>query len=259
MEPTLPQVIDLAKAAGCIAREGFNRDHTIQLKGATDLVTEIDHASEKLIMETILANHPQHAIIAEETGEVKGSQDHCWYIDPLDGTINYSHRIPLYSISIAYALNGKLQLGVVYDPDRDECFSAERGKGAWLNGKPIHVSARTSLEQSLLVSGLPNVEPDFQKLMKRMEIFGRLTNISQGVRRLGSAAIDVCFVACGRLDGYWEEKINPWDIGAGSLICEMAGGAVTSLQGDPDYFKPPYSLLACAPGIHAEMMKHING
>jgi len=258
MEPTLNQVIDLAIAAGRIARDGFNRDHTIQLKGATDLVTEVDHASEKLIMETILENYPEHAIITEETGEIKGDQDHCWYIDPLDGTINYSHRIPLYSISIAYALDGKLQLGVVYDPDRDDCFSAERGKGAWLNGKPIHVSEKTNLEQSLLVSGLPHIEPDFQKLMKRMEIFGRLTNISQGVRRLGSAALDCAYVACGRLDGYWEEKINPWDIAAGALICEVAGATVTSLQGDPDYFKPPYSLLASAPGIHAEMMKHMN-
>jgi len=258
MEPTLAQVIDWAKAAGKIARDGFLKKHTIAFKGETDLVTEVDHACEILIMDGILGNFPDHAINTEETGVIKGSVEHCWHIDPLDGTINYSHQIPIYAISIAYQAFGKLQLGVVYDPSHDECFSAERGRGAWLNGQPIHVTDCREMAKSLLVTGLPHQEPDEAKLMRRMATFGRLTNISQGVRRLGSAAVDICYVACGRLDGYWEEKINSWDIAAGSLICQEAGATVTTLQGDPDYFKPPYGLVASAPGIHEQMVKLLN-
>jgi len=258
MEPTLQQVIAWAKAAGKIARDSFHEKHTIALKGETDLVTEVDHACEKLILDSILTNFPDHSIITEETGKVKGHPDHCWYIDPLDGTVNYSHRVPIYAISIAYQHNGQLQLGVVYDPSHDECFSAERGRGAWLNDRPIHVSQAVSLQQSLLVTGLPHTETDEIKLMRRMQIFGRLTNLSQGVRRLGSAAIDIAYVASGRLDGYWEEKINNWDIAAGALIAREAGATVTDLQGNPDFFKPPYSLVASAKGIHAEIVKNLN-
>lgn len=258
MEPTLQQIVAWTKAAGKIARDGFNAVHTIGYKGATDVVTEVDHACEKLLMESILAAFPNHTIMTEETGEVKGHADHCWHIDPLDGTINYSHQIPIYSISVAYEHQGQLKLGVVYDPARDECFSAELGKGAWLNGQPIHASNVTELAKSLLVTGLPHNEPDESKLMKRMLIFGHLTNITQGVRRLGSAAIDCCYVACGRLDGYWEEKINAWDIAAGSLICCEAGAAVTSLQGDPNWFKPPFSLLICSPGLKKLLLEQVN-
>ena len=258
MGPTLQQVITWAKAAGKIARDAFNEEHTIGYKGETDLVTEVDHACEKLILDGILSDFPNHAIMTEETGEVSGSADHCWYVDPLDGTVNYSHRVPFYSISIAYQCEGRLELGVIYDPARDECFSAERGRGAWLNGVPLRVSDCDSLTRALLVAGLPNIEPDEEKLFRRMQTFGRLTNISQGVRRLGSAAIDIAYVACGRLDGYWEEKINHWDIAAGALLCLEAGATVTDLQGDPDFFKPPYSLVASAPGIHTEMVKILN-
>jgi myo-inositol-1(or 4)-monophosphatase len=258
MEPSLNQVICWAKAAGQIALDGYHRNHTIGYKGETDLVTEVDHASEKLLMESILGNFRDHAIITEETGVIKGSVDHCWHIDPLDGTINYSHKVPLFAISVAYQYQGKLQLGVVYDPSHNECFSAERGKGAWLNGEPIHVSDCPDLQHSLLVTGLPHDEPDRFKLERRMSIFGKLTNISQGVRRLGSAAIDICYVACGRMDGYWEERIHSWDIAAGSLICQEAGAVVTTLQGNPDYFHPPYGLVASAPGIHKALLKNFQ-
>lgn len=258
MEPTLSQVITWAKAAGKIALAGFNDIHTIGYKGATDVVTEVDHACEKLLMGEIQANFTDHAIITEETGEVKGNVDHCWYIDPLDGTINYSHRVPIYAISIAYQYKGKLQLGVVYDPSRDECFAAECGRGAWMNDQPIRVTGCAELPKSLLVTGLPHYESDAKKLAKRMEIFGRLTNMTQGVRRLGSAAIDCCYLACGRFDGYWEEKINSWDIAAGSLICQEAGATVTTLQGDADYFHPPYGLIASAPGLYQELVNELN-
>jgi len=257
-EPTLKQVISWAKAAGKIARDGYKKTHIIGYKGETDLVTEVDHACEELLMGFILKKFPGHAIMTEETGEIMGSEDHCWHIDPLDGTVNYSHQLPMFAISVAFQYQGRLQLGVVYDPIRDECFSAERGKGAWLNDKPIKVSASTELSKSLLVTGLPHSEPDEAKLMRRMMLFGHLSNITQGVRRLGSAAIDICYVACGRLDGYWEEKINSWDIAAGALICEEAGATVTDLHGDAEYFRPPYGLVASAPGIHAELVKILN-
>lgn len=258
MEPTLNQVISWAKAAGQIALDGYNTKHTLGYKSETDYVTEVDHACEKLLMASILGSFPEHAIITEETGEIKGSADHIWHIDPLDGTINYSHKVPLFAISVAYQYQGKLQLGVVYDPYHDECFSAERGKGAWLNDETIRVSDCQDLQHSLLVTGQPHNEPDEAKLIRRMAIFGRLNNISQGVRRLGSAAIDICYVACGRLDGYWEEKINAWDIAAGSLICQEAGATVTDLNGDADYFRPPYGLLSCAPRIHKELLGYFK-
>lgn len=255
MEPTLQQVITWAKAAGKIARDAYLVEHTIGYKGATDLVTEVDHACEKLIMEGIQSNFPDHAIMTEETGEVQGSAEHIWHIDPLDGTVNYSHQVPIYAISIGYQYKGELQLGVVYDPSRDECFAAEKGKGAWLNDQPIKASSCAELPKSLLVAGLPHNEPDEEKLAKRMMTFGRLSILTQGVLRLGSAAIDICYVACGRIDGYWEEKINSWDIAAGSLICLEAGATVTTLKGDTDYFRPPYGLLASAPGIHSSLLE----
>ncbi|PKN98091.1 MAG: inositol monophosphatase [Chloroflexi bacterium HGW-Chloroflexi-4] len=258
MEPTLNQVIAWAKAAGKVALDGLHSTHTIGYKGETDFVTEVDHACEKLLLDAILGIFPEHSIIAEETGKVKGHPDHCWHIDPLDGTINYSHKVPFFAISVAYQYQGKLQLGVVYDPSHDECFSAERGKGAWLNGEPIRVSDCPDIQHSLLVTGLPHNEPDQALVARRMEIFGRMTNITQGVRRLGSAAIDICYVACGRLDGYWEEKINSWDIAAGSLISQEAGATVTDLHGDPDYFKPPYGLVSSAPGIHSNLLKNLQ-
>ncbi|KAF0111257.1 MAG: myo-inositol-1(or 4)-monophosphatase [Chloroflexi bacterium] len=255
MEPTLEQVITWAKQAGKIALDGFLTDHTLGFKNLTDVVTEVDHACEKLLMGVILSRFPGHSILTEETGSVKGSEDHCWYIDPLDGTINYSHRLPVYCISVAYHAHEKLLLGVVYDPARDECFSAERGKGAWLNGEPIRVSECASLQKALLSTGFPY--HDAEKFEQNLRLFGHLTHTTQGVRRFGSAAIDICYVACGRIDAYWEQEINAWDIAAGVLIVEEAGGKVTDLEGKNDYFKPPFALVASAPGIQQELLETI--
>ena len=155
-QPTLQQVIAWAKEAGKIALDGFHTEHAIQMKGKLDLATEIDHACEKVLMDHIKQDFPTHAIVTEETGVIEGDANNCWYIDPLDGTINYSHHLPVYAVSIAYAHNGVLSLGVVYDPSRDECFTAERGKGACLNGEPIHVSGCNSLQKALLTTGLPS-------------------------------------------------------------------------------------------------------
>ena len=253
-QPTLEQVITWAKEAGRIAREGFLMAHEIGYKSATDVVTEIDHQCEKYILDAIRADFPDHAILAEESGAVNsgGTSTDCWYVDPLDGTINYSHQLPIYVISIGYQHDGDLKLGVVYDPARDECFTAERGKGAHLNGKPIHASEVDELEKSLLSTSFSQHNPEhFARNMRNFEYLARST---QGVRRLGCAAVEMCYVACGRTDAYWELKINAWDIAAGGLICEEAGASVTDIEGKPDYFKPPYPVLSCAPGIRNQLV-----
>jgi myo-inositol-1(or 4)-monophosphatase len=251
-QPTLSQVVAWAKEAGAIARNAFHTEHTLGFKSATDVVTEVDHQCEKVLMDHIRSSFHSHSILTEESGALSGRVENRWYIDPLDGTINYSHCLPTYTVSIAYEADGVIQLGVVYDPSRDECFSAGRGAGAWLNGEPMHVSDCISLQKSLLSTGFPYHNPE--KFDLNLKLFGHLTRTTQGVRRLGSAALDICYVACGRMDGYWDQEINAWDIAAGVLIVEEAGGMVTGLKGEKEYFKPPYAVVACAPGIHRQML-----
>ena len=255
-QPTLRQVINWAKQAGKIAHDGFLKEHTLGYKSPTDVVTEIDHACEKLLMSAIQTNFPSHSILTEETGQVNGDIDNCWFIDPLDGTVNYSHQMPVYSVSVAFQSGGKLRLGVVYDPERDECFSAERGKGAWLNDEQIRVTTCTDLQKSLLSTGFPYHSDE--KFALNVKYFAHMTRATQGVRRLGSAALDICYVGCGRMDGYWEQEINAWDIAAGALIVEEAGGIVTGMSGEEDYFKPPYAIIATAPGIHDGLLRTFN-
>lgn len=250
-QPTLPQVIQWAKEAGAIAKAGVELEHTVHMKGALDLATEIDHACEKALMEHIQSEFPSHAIVAEESGESAGDPEHCWYIDPLDGTLNYNHRLPIYAVSIAYAYKGKMELGGVYVPERDECFSAQAGKGAWLNDKPIHVSACSSLQAALFSAGVPSW--DEAKLDHSLAIVRRLSLNSQGIRRMGSVAVSLCSLACGRTDGHIDISSTPWDIAASALIVQEAGGLLTSFEGDPQYFKPPYSLVAVTPGISEEL------
>jgi len=190
MQLTLSYIENLARQAGSILRNGYSKEHEVSYKGVIDLVTEIDHQSEAFLLGEVQKDFPTHHILSEESGVIQGSDEHIWYIDPLDGTVNYAHNIPIFSVSIAYAYRGKLALGAVYDPMRDEMFLAERGKGATLNGKRIHPSSTVELQKSLLVTGFPydawNTEQDnFANFIK----FGKL---SQGVRRLGSAAIDLC-------------------------------------------------------------------
>ena len=190
MKPTLLDLERLARGAGEILRNGYNKDHTVHYKGTIDLVTETDHASEAFLIGEIQSRFPDSHIIAEESGETKGDNEGIWYIDPLDGTVNYSHHIPVFCVSIAYAANGIVKLGAVYDPLRDEMFLAERGKGASLNGKAIHASSTTELQKSLLVTGFPydtwNTKQD------NFRNFEKLAKMTQGVRRLGSAALDGC-------------------------------------------------------------------
>lgn len=255
--PSLQEIINLAKHAGKIVHEGFHHDHQVDFKSEVDVVTEMDHRSEEYLLGEIRSRFPGDSILSEESGSINGSHENIWIVDPLDGTVNYSHRLPIYSISIAYQVQGVLQMGVVYDPSLDECFSAERGKGAWLNGDPIHVTRTTELIKTLLVTGFPYDRhgSDFDR---NMRYFSELTRNSQGVRRLGSAALDVCYVACGRFDGYWELSIHPWDVAAGALIVEEAGGKVSDLEGSADYLKPPYALIAANPVIHQAILEKLR-
>jgi myo-inositol-1(or 4)-monophosphatase len=216
----------------------------------------VDHQSEAYLLGEVQRDFPGHHIFSEESGVIQGNNEHIWYIDPLDGTVNYAHHIPIFCVSIAYASNGILTLGAVYDPMRDEMFLAERGKGAMLNGRALHVSSTTELQKSLLVTGFPydawNTEQDnFANFVK----FAKLT---QGVRRLGSAALDLCYVAAGRFDGFWELALKPWDVAAGGLTCEEAGARVTNVSGKPDYISPPQSVVATAPGIHERMLAELQ-
>ncbi len=256
MRPTLSYIENLARQAGAILRAGYSQEHEVSYKGVIDLVTEIDHQSEAFLLGEVQKDFPDHHIFSEESGVIQGDVEHIWYIDPLDGTVNYAHNIPIFSVSIAYAYKGVLTLGVVYDPMRDEMFLAERGKGATLNGKSIQVSSTTELQKSLLVTGFPydawNTEQDnFANFIK----FGKL---SQGVRRLGSAALDLCYVASGRFDGFWELALKPWDVAAGGLICEEAGAHITNVNGKNDYISPPQSVIATTPGIHARMLEELQ-
>jgi myo-inositol-1(or 4)-monophosphatase len=256
MQPTLSYVENLALQSGAILRAGYETEHQVGYKGVIDLVTEVDHQSEELLLGEIQKDFPNHHIFSEESGIILGNDEHTWYIDPLDGTVNYAHHVPIFCVSIAYASRGTLTLGAVYDPMRDEMFLAERGKGAVLNGRSLHVSSTTELQRSLLVTGFPynawdTPQDNFDNFVK----FGKL---SQGVRRLGSAALDLCYVAAGRFDGFWEMALNPWDVAAGGLIAEEAGARVTDVTGESDYLSSPQSVIACTPGIHARMLEELS-
>ena len=246
--PSLYELEILARQAGEILVQGSWRDNEIAHKGLIDLVTDVDRRSEAFILEQIRAHYPEHSILAEESGAQTRGQEHTWYVDPLDGTVNYAHGIPIYAVSLAYAQNGLVQLAVVFAPALDECFTAERGRGAWLNGKRLSVSNTHDLDNSLLVTGFPyNVRTHPTNL----EYYRRLALRCQGVRRLGSAALDLCYVAAGRFEGYWEMDIAPWDVAAGWLIAEEAGGLVTRYDGQPFTLTPPLTILAASHQIHA--------
>lgn len=248
--PALTDLERLARRAGAILAAGYEKDHQIDFKGEIDLVTEIDRRSEEFLVGEIGRRFPGHLVLAEESGGRDGGRNQ-WYIDPLDGTVNYAHGVPFFCVSIAYAVDGRLTLAAVYDPLRDELFAAESGRGAWLNGRSLQVSRQTELSRSLLVTGFPY---DIRKkAQNNLDHFARFAMLSQGVRRLGSAALDLCYVAAGRFEGYWELALQPWDLAAGALIAREAGAMVTTIHGDPHFMSPPYSVLAAAPEIHGAM------
>lgn len=249
--------IDVAREAGGVLVQRLGAAK-ISTKGDIDLVTEADVASENLIIEKIRSYYPQHGILAEESGEavlVDGKRsDWKWLIDPLDGTTNYAHGYPCFCVSIALEHVGVLEIGVIYDPVRDEMFAAERGNGATLNDRRIRVSSVEELNSAMLCTGFPyNVRerPNFTR------DFANFTMAAQAVRRDGSAAIDLAYVACGRFDGFWEDGLSPWDIAAGALLIQEAGGKVTNFDNEPLSI---YTLKVLASNglIHDAMLKVLH-
>ena len=249
-------LLKAATAAGMLIKERINGNFSIEKKsGPNDLVTEVDKASEAMIMNIIQENFPDHFILSEEVGEIKMDSSYKWIIDPIDGTVNFANGIPLCCVSIGVEKDGEMILGAVYNPMMDEFFFAEKGAGAFLNEKQIHVSDQTQVLHSCLVTGFPYTYLDMEN--GPLDIFARLVRKGIPVRRLGSAAIDLCWVAAGRFDGYYEHKLNAWDSAAGFLLVEEAGGKVTNFKGDPH---SPYQpqLVATNGLIHNELLRWIS-
>lgn len=259
-EVSLPMLkstlIDAAKAGAAEILRFFNRDFVISNKeGVNNLVTEADHASEKAILSVIKTAFPGHQILAEETGAIKQDSEYKWIIDPIDGTVNFAHGIPLNCVSIGIEHNGEIIMAAVYNPHINEFYFAEKGKGATLNDKPIRVSAQTQTIKACLVTGFPYTYINMPN--GPLEIFERFIRKGVPVRRLGSAAIDLCWVAAGRFDGFYEHKLEPWDSAAGYLIVEEAGGKVTDLEGNK-FSVYQHRVLATNGRIHDEMLAVIN-
>jgi myo-inositol-1(or 4)-monophosphatase len=253
MQPRIDELIRLAKGAGKILKDGFGKQHDIKMKGVIDLVTEVDKQAEDYLITKIRNMHPGDMITGEESGTHNGSSKAGqWLVDPLDGTLNYAHGIPIFSVSIAYALNGQVMLGVVYDPMQDECFSAVRGQGAFLNERRLQVSGVQEMVGAMLCTGFPYDVHTTQE--NNLNYFAGFMRQAQAIRRLGSAALDLSYVAAGRLDGFWELQLNAWDIAAGMLLVEEAGGVVTDIAGKPIELVPPYSIVASTPALHPQMM-----
>jgi myo-inositol-1(or 4)-monophosphatase len=244
---------EMARGAGEILLSGFGNGMRVEYKkGEIDLVTEYDRRSEAYLIQKIHSRFPAHRILSEESGLDRAGDEPCWVIDPLDGTTNFAHGMPIFSVSIALVEAGRARLGVVYDPTRGECFWAERGKGAFLGDRPIHVRDESELIRTLLVTGFPY--DAHTNTINNIDQFARFSRRVRGVRRLGSAAIDLAYVAAGRLDGYWELRLAPWDVAAGALIAEEAGAKVTAVDGEPLMLTEAASILAANPALYTNML-----
>jgi len=253
----LEKVAAIVIRAGDILNEEIERGFSITKKGQIDLVTDADRAVEQFLLKELAQELPSAAFCAEEQGWLGDShEDAIWYIDPLDGTTNFAHGFPYFSISVALAEKGETTLGVVYNPISRELFQAEKGRGAFRNGAPIKVSRIADLQDSLLVTGFPyDVKTTAADNIAQ---FARVTKASQGVRRTGSAALDLCNVACGRFEGYWEQRVNAWDIAAGALIVKEAGGMVTDYHGNT-LTHQSRSVLASNGLIHQQLLDMLRG
>ena len=245
----------IAREAGALLMSYFDRHIKIEYKGDVDLVTAADRASEKLIVEHLQARWPQHGIVGEEGTRTDTDAEYRWFVDPLDGTTNFAHGYPVFCVSIALARqDDQLEVGVLYDPTRDELFAAERGCGATLNGKPMQVSKTTRLAEAILGTGFPSHK---RHKNPNIHFYQQITLRSHGVRRAGSAALDLANVAAGRYDGFWEFNLNPWDTAAGVLIVREAGGLVTRFDGTP-FRLDSREVLATNGVIHAEVLENFR-
>jgi myo-inositol-1(or 4)-monophosphatase len=250
----LPQAISIAVEAGKLLLPFFERRIGFEYKGDVDLVTEADRASEKLIVSRLRTAWPEHDIVGEEGTRDTHGGDYRWYVDPLDGTTNFAHGYPVFCVSMGLEFQGQLIVGILYDPTRNELFVAAKGNGATLNGKPIHVSTTTTIGESILGTGFPSFK---RHKNPNIHFYHQITLRSHGIRRAGSAALDLANVAAGRYDGFWEFNLNPWDTAAGVLLVQEAGGTVTRFDGSP-FNIDSRETLASNTVIHQELMDNFR-
>ena len=250
----LATAIEAVVRAGDLQMAKFGTGVRVEKKGAIDLVTEVDVEVERMFRAMVAERFPDHDVLAEElTGAVRGAS-HRWVFDPLDGTTNFAHGVPIFCASLALEIDGQAKVGAVYDPNRRELYTAEAGVGSWLNGQRLKVSLNATVLESMLVTGFPyNVH---QKADEFLQVFGRLLKQARAIRRLGSAAIDICWVAAGRMDGFWEASLKPWDTRAAALILAEAGGRVTGMDGT-EWNPDGGHILATNGLIHDEMLRFI--
>jgi myo-inositol-1(or 4)-monophosphatase len=237
--------------AGAIQKERYGQKIEVQLKGEIDLVTEVDRACEAAILDVLRGRFADHDFVTEETALARTGSRYLWFIDPLDGTTNFAHGYPFFCASVALTVNGRVVSGAVYDPLKDELFTAERGVGAFLNGRRLATSGASELLRSLLVTGFPYELRD--DLVAKLRLFNRFMGHARAIRRDGAAALDLCYVAAGRVDGFWEERLQPWDMMAGTLMVEEAGGAVSRFDGSPVGLAAD-EILATNGTLHAAML-----
>jgi myo-inositol-1(or 4)-monophosphatase len=252
MQSYLEIAVDIAREAGALLAHYFERRVGFELKGDFDLVTEADRNSEKLVVERLRSYFPAHSILGEETGTHQGSSEYRWYVDPLDGTTNFAHGFPLFNVTLGLERAGEMIAGVIYDPVRQEMYSAERGGGAYLNHRRIRVSSAARLEDSLACTGFPSRK---RHLNINIHFYHQMAMATHGVRRTGTAALDLAYVACGRLDTFWEFGLNPWDQAAGVLIVSEAGGAVSDMHGGPHAVATSPHVLADNGRLHGQVLE----
>ena len=254
----LETAVRAAKKAGLILNKSFRRqsDFTIDLKGIGDYVTNLDREAENIIIQEIKKDFPDHSICAEESGlSREASESVIWYIDPLDGTANYVHGIPVFAVSIAARVNGRLETGIIYDPFHDELFTAERGKGAYLNGRKISVNHSVGLSEAMLATGFPWRSKEW--ITPYFKCLDSVLRNCSGIRRLGAAAMDLAYTACGRVDGFWEILLKPWDIAAGALIVQEAGGMVSDFHNGNDFLKTG-NIIAAPAKVHPALFNLVS-
>lgn len=253
--PDLDSAVEIALAAGSLLRHFFERKVSFELKAEFDLVTEADQASEKMVVEMLRARFPGHGIVAEEGGGSRSESEYIWYVDPLDGTNNFAHGYPVWCVTLGVEKAGELVMGITFDPNRNELFTVERGAGAYCNGRRIRVSKTATLADAMMVTGFPNHN---RLANPNIHFYHQMALSTHGVRRSGSAGLDLAAVAAGRLDSFWEIGLNPWDIAAGKLLVLEAGGTCTDMQGRPHHHIGAPHLLADNGLLHDETIERFR-